>query len=126
MHRLGLPRLAKMMGWRERWHDDDLHLQHIIDAYADQVTKPYDGAVAYYNNVAAGQQGAVRRWMSWVNNWKALLPKMSSKDIVSTHLTMLQEPTVHVIAEHFMDLLDTVEGPQAKSADGAAVAPLRA
>jgi thioesterase domain-containing protein len=127
MHRLGLPRLAKMLGWRERWHDDDLHLQHIIDAYADQVTKPYDGPVAYYNNVAAGQQGAVRRWMSWVNNWKTLLPKMSSKDIVSTHLTMLQEPTVHIIAEHFMDLLDSVEGPQPKPADGSqAVTPRRA
>jgi thioesterase domain-containing protein len=126
MQRLGVTRLMSAFGWKVKWHEDDFHLQHIIDAYAGQVTKPYDGAVAYYNNVATEEQRTQSRWLSYVNNWKTLLPRLSAKNIVSTHLTMLQDPTVHIIAEHFEAELDAIEHRAPKPAENPVVKPLSA
>lgn len=110
--RLGIVRVASLLGFKDRWNTDDFHTQHVVDAWQDYPTLPYDGAVALYRAMPHEREGFLDRWIPWIPAWKNIFTRVEVMDVKVAHAAIFHEPAATVIGPHLTKLLDEIASEQ--------------
>lgn len=112
---LGLVRLTRMFGLKERWPIEDFHTQHYVDAYFDFATRPYDGDVVLYRATPHEKPGFLERWLPWALPWKAIIKdRLTIEDVKVQHREIFREPAARMIGGHLSRLLASLEERHAR------------
>lgn len=112
---LGLVRLTRALGLKERWPVEDFHTQHYVDAYFDFATRPYDGDVVLYRATPHEKPGLLERWLPWALPWKAIIKdRLVIEDVKTQHREIFREPAARTIGGHLSRLLASLEERHAR------------
>jgi amino acid adenylation domain-containing protein len=109
--RLGLLRLATGLGLKERWPTGDFHTQHIVDAWLEYPTRPYEGDVVLYRAAPNDRPGMLDYWFPWVQSWKSVIKgRFVIRDVKTAHSEIFRESAASSIGRHLSGLLGAIEG----------------
>ncbi len=110
-HRLGLMRLASWLGLKERWYEEDFHTQHVVDAWVDYASTPYDGDVVVYVARPHDKDGFLDRWLPWVPSWKSIIgDRLTVAPVKVEHGEMYHDNGAALIGNHLTHTLDRLDG----------------
>jgi hypothetical protein len=106
-NRLGLVRLAKALGFKERWYKEDFHTQHVVDAWVAKTSTPYDGDVVLYRATPHDREGFLDRWLPWPPAWKSIFgDRLTIETLKVPHAEMFRDQGSKLIGQHLGLLLD--------------------
>jgi amino acid adenylation domain-containing protein len=110
LHRLGLIRLASWLGLKERWYQEDFHTQHVVDAWVEHTSTPYDGDVVVYRARPHDKLGFLDRWLPWVPSWKSIIGDRLIVECVKVeHGEMYHDNGAALIGKHLKQTLETLD-----------------
>ncbi|MBL8781123.1 MAG: AMP-binding protein, partial [Alphaproteobacteria bacterium] len=109
-HRLGIMRLASWLGLKERFYQEDFHTQHVVDAWVDYASTPYNGDVAVYVSRPHDRDGFLDRWLPWVPSWKSIIGDRLTVEYVKVeHGEMYHDNGAALIGKHLKETLEALD-----------------